>query len=282
MLNGKLFRNIDPTSHNPWVYFMLALGWSWVFWLPLVLLKADVSTVPGYALYIIGGLGPPLSAIFLVHHTLPEQKIRAYWRRVVDFRRIPVNWYAVIFLTAPLYKALALLTGFMVNGQFPFLENVITFLRDPLSILPFMITTLFYGPLPEELGWRGYALDGLQSKFNPLTSSLILAFFWSMWHFPMFFMTDSLQASVFPLGSTVFWFAMVPGILAETVLMTWIYNHTNRSTLSAILFHFMMNFTGEFLHFPDDIKVFQFVWLVVMAVVVVACGGLRKKAPAAD
>jgi membrane protease YdiL (CAAX protease family) len=85
----------------------------------------------------------------------------------------------------------------------------------------------------------------------------------------MFIMRGSLQSEVFPLGSVRFWLAMGPGILAETVIMTWIYNNTQRSTLSAILFHFMMNFTGEFLRLPGDFKNFQFIWLTVIAILIV-------------
>ena len=61
---------------------------------------------------------------------------------------------------------------------------------------------------------------------------------------------------------------MGPGILATAVVMTWIYNNTQRSTLAAILFHFMMNFTLEFLRLPGDIKTYQFVWLTIIAIVV--------------
>jgi membrane protease YdiL (CAAX protease family) len=85
----------------------------------------------------------------------------------------------------------------------------------------------------------------------------------------MFFMRGSLQSEVFPLNSVSFWIAMGPGILAEAVIMTWIYNNTQRSTLSAILFHFMMNFTGEFLRLPSDFKNYQFIWLIVIAISII-------------
>jgi membrane protease YdiL (CAAX protease family) len=31
-------------------------------------------------------------------------------------------------------------------------------LENPIKILPFVIFFLLFGPLPEELGWRGFGL----------------------------------------------------------------------------------------------------------------------------
>jgi membrane protease YdiL (CAAX protease family) len=262
----NLFSTIES---SPWPFFALALGWSWLFWVPIALFRINVTTLPGALIFAIGGLGPALSAIILTFMTRGVEKRRDYWRRVVSFNRIPLKWYAVIFLLAPIYSILALLTGIIIEGNLPHLETVASYLNNPLTILPFAIVTLLYGPFPEELGWRGYVLDRLQGKWNALSASIILGIIWSLWHVPMFFMKGSLQSEVFPLGSIRFWMAMGPGILAEAVIMTWIYNNTQRSTLSAILFHFMMNFTGEFLRLPDNFKNYQFIWLGIFAILVV-------------
>jgi membrane protease YdiL (CAAX protease family) len=262
-------RSFSTIESSPWPFFVMALGWSWLFWIPIAVFGINVTMLPGVLLFAIGGLGPVLSAIILTLMTRSREKWQDYWRRVIDFKRIPLKWYAVIFLLAPLYSILALLTGFLINGNIPRLETAASYLNNSLTILPFALVTMFYGPLPEELGWRGYVLDRLQGKWNAFKSSIILGIIWSLWHAPMFFMRGSLQSEVFPLGSVRFWLAMGPGILAETVIMTWIYNNTQRSTLSAILFHFMMNFTGEFLRLPGDFKNFQFIWLTVIAILIV-------------
>ena len=109
------------------------------------------------------------------------------------------------------------------------------------------------------LGWRGYALDRLQRKWNAVASSLGLGVIWAAWHMPIFFMRGSLLSEVLPLWSVQFWVSMGPGILATAVVMTWIYNNTRCSTLAAILFHFMMNFTFEFLRLPGDLNIYRVV-----------------------
>ena len=253
---------------SPWPYFILAFGWSWLFWIPLVLTGMDISVTPGIVLLAMGVLGPAVSAIFLTCLTGDKQERRDYWSRLISFKRIGPRWCAIIILIAPVYSVLGILTGLVIKGNIPAFDTAVGYVTHPLTIMPFAIMRLVYGPLPEELGWRGYALDRLQRKWNALVSSLVLGVIWAVWHTPMFFIRGSLMSEVFPLWSTKFWVAMGPGILAGAVVMTWIYNNTQRSTLAAILFHFMMNFTGEFLRLPGDIKTYQFVWLTIIAIVV--------------
>jgi hypothetical protein len=48
-----------------------------------------------------------------------------------------------------------------------------------------------------------------------------------------------------------------------------IYNNTRRSTLSAIFYHFMMNFTGEFLNLIDIYDYYKVLWTVIFVIVVI-------------
>lgn len=60
-----------------------------------------------------------------------------------------------------------------------------------ILLLPVMaLQVALLGPLSEELGWRGCALDALQTKWGALASSLVVGFFWSVWHVPLFFIPD--------------------------------------------------------------------------------------------
>jgi membrane protease YdiL (CAAX protease family) len=250
---------------SPWPFFLLAIGWSWLFWIALIGLGFTITRTPGMVLLVIGGLGPPLAAISLTYLWGDKNERKDLWIRLIDFRRIPFTWYVIIFSIPPVYSLLAVITGFFVSGSLPHLESAARYIADPSSIIPFALATLIYGPVPEEIGWRGYGLDRLLGKWNALAASAVLGALWSLWHIPMFFMPGSLMSDVFPLLTTRFWIAMGPGIVAEAVIMTWIYIHTKRSILAAVLFHFMMNFTGEFLRLPGDFKNYQYVWLMLMA-----------------
>ncbi len=162
------------SPNYPWRFFALALAWSWLFWLTAVFVGGDVQTFPTILLLFAGGLGPMLAALFLLYCRGDSSQQHDYWKRVFDMRRIGVKWWVVILLTPPLLKVLALLLDVLAGGIWPDFESVTQYLTNPLSLLLFAISMLFFGPVPEELGWRGYGLDGLQASWNALASSLII------------------------------------------------------------------------------------------------------------
>jgi hypothetical protein len=60
---------------------------------------------------------------------------------------------------------------------------------------------------------------------------------------PLFFIQGSYQYGL-GLGTAQFWLYMIDKV-PQSILMTWICNNNQQSTLSAILLHFMVNLIGE-------------------------------------
>lgn len=60
-----------------------------------------------------------------------------------------------------------------------------------LVVSAFAMSIVFGGL--EELGWRAYLLPQLLQKYSLVKSTLILAFFWSIWHLPLFFLPGAAQ-----------------------------------------------------------------------------------------
>jgi hypothetical protein len=58
-------------------------------------------------------------------------------------------------------------------------------------------------------------------------------------------------------------------IVLHTLLIVWVYNGTSRSILVVLVFHAMMNFTGEFLGLAPEIFPFMLVGNFVAAAAVV-------------
>jgi membrane protease YdiL (CAAX protease family) len=57
----------------------------------------------------------------------------------------------------------------------------------------------------EEYGWRGFAWPRLYRRIGPINATLVMAAMWGLWHLPMFFVPQSLQAqdSVLRFGSAI-------------------------------------------------------------------------------
>ncbi|UCH24557.1 MAG: CPBP family intramembrane metalloprotease [Trueperaceae bacterium] len=228
---------------NPWIYFAATFAWTWLLWGIAILFGAGMDSALGFGLLLLGVTGPMVTGIAFTYLTRDAEGRRDYWKRVVGFRRIPFRWYLVILLFVPILNLAAAGLDVLTGGSgATWGDAVLSFASNPLSIVP---SILFASLIPflEELGWRGYVLDRLQERHTALVSSLILGVVWSSWHLPLFFVEGSYQSGL-GVGTLAFWLFMV-GIVPLSVAFTWIYNHTRRSTLAVILFHSMINFTGE-------------------------------------
>jgi membrane protease YdiL (CAAX protease family) len=104
------------------------------------------------------------------------------------------------------------------------------------SFLPFLIL----GPLSEEIGWRGYALGRLQTRWNALISSLIIGLVWALWHLPLFLMVGISQHEL-----RLPFVGFLVGFMANSVFYTWLYNNTKQSLWSAILLHWLYTYAAQ-------------------------------------
>lgn len=257
---------------NPWRFFALALGISWFFWMWVILLDWNVWKFPAIVFGAFGLFGPAFAEIILISRAHDKEQWRDYWQRVFDIRRIGRRWHVVIWLTFPVLNAVAILLSVLSGSPSPGFETAKSLLSEPWRIFPFAIFILIFGPLPEELGWRGYALDGLQARYNALISSLILGVIWALWHVPLFFLKGTFQHDQLRFGTLNFW-TYILGPVIISILFTWIYKNTNRSTLSAILFHFMINFTAELIPLTEQGRIYSIIMVAALSMIVAIIWG---------
>lgn len=257
---------------SPWFYFALAMGWSWVFWITDIALGLGVDSSLGLVLGLLGLVGPMVAGIASTYLSRGKEGRRDYWMRIIDPRRIRGVWWAVIFLFVPVLMGLAALIDVSLGGSTqPFREAAAPFLAAPGTLIPFAIVIFFYGPFPEEFGWRGYVLDRLQERWSALKASLTLGAIWAIWHVPLFFIQGTYQ---YDKGAWSAWFWLFEiGIIPLTVVMTWVFNNTQRSTLAVMLFHFMVVFTDDFLNQSPGTYIWSTVLWIVAAIGVTAVWG---------
>lgn len=261
-------------SNSPWPFIILTYIWSGIFGILAIVIDLPHDAAPVLALRVLHGLGPMIMAIMLTNWTQDEGRRREYWKRVIDVKRVRPRWWAVLLLTVPMVSGTAAFTDILLGGRGGFIEP--RFQSSPFSLLPFAVFTLFFGPLPEELGWRGFALERMQARFSALVSSLVLGVVWWLWHLPLFFVRGSYQHGL-GVGTTAFWFFMFT-IIFQSIVMTWIFNNTSYSTLVAILFHFMVNYVGEVVILTPQAEVYRVVvWAIVSLVVLFLWGPKHLK-----
>lgn len=107
-----------------------------------------------------------------------------------------------------------------------------------------LLISLILGPLNEEFGWRGYALDKLLVRFGFLGASTILGFIWGIWHLAWYFTPGQAQYNL--LQDSVFYAIMyIPSVMMLSVGVTFVYIKTKRSILAGALVHMFSNLAGS-------------------------------------
>lgn len=225
------------TATGPWLFFALTFALSWAVWIPAAVADRPVSR----AVLALGAFAPSLAGVALVTWIGGPEQRTDFWKRVVNFRSITPGWYATVVLIFPVIMAAGFLVAALTRGSLPPLRSAGETVTHPVVLLGFVITMFLGGPLAEELGWRGYALDRLQHAWGPSGATFTLGGVWILWHLPLFYLRGTSQ-QLMGLG-TVRFLVWAVQLLALTVLITWVYNRTHRSTLAAMLMHFFANAT---------------------------------------
>jgi membrane protease YdiL (CAAX protease family) len=249
-------------SHDLAVFLVLAFALSWSIW-PLTLLNPESVPMIPYG---------PIIAVFVV------LALSRGWAGVRDLLasmvrwRVGLRWYAVALLLPVVITLVALYLNALFGGTTPTAADFAGLYTLPLI---FLTTTMIKGPLAEEPGWRGFLLPRLQSSYSPLVASLIVGVVWASWHLPLLVSDPSGQRP--PLQFFVL-------MVAQSVVLAWVYNGTSGSVLLVILMHGAFN---SFLGFMAP-AVFgsaaygQFWWLLaalwwVVALAVITLTGLAKE-----
>ncbi|MGX9758304.1 CPBP family intramembrane glutamic endopeptidase [Clostridioides difficile] len=126
------------------------------------------------------------------------------------------------------------------------------------------LKNLFAGSLGEELGWRGFVQNELQKKYSPLRASVIIGFWWGMWHLPIWFTTGF--AGIDLIKYIIFF---MTAIISISIIMATFYN-LNKNLLIPIIIHQLFNFligiiSGSLI---ELIKYYAILYLVVAIILV--------------
>lgn len=196
-------------------YFLLAYGISLVLWLPVL---TGRKVLPIFL--SAGTVGPTLAAV-------ATQRIFARnWKAVRIWSTLPNLLFGIAIGASPVLIAALTAAFFMTKSGFERWQW-----SALAQLLTLFIQNLVGGPLGEEAGWRGFALPRLQRRFDPVTSSLVLGFFWANWHLPL------ILARIY----NVTWWQFTLLTMAASVFLTIGFNRSGGSTLCAVIVHGVYN-----------------------------------------
>ena len=173
-------------SRSPLPFFLLVFGLSVPFW--WIGIVTDLQLLPGLSVSALMAFCPMVAALLLVRQESSTTAIQGLLKRSVDFRRITdKRWYLPVLLLMPL-------VSLVVYGLMRVLDLPLPASPTPaqsgaqlaagLPIMPalLMFIAFFVGALGEELGWSGYILARLQTRWTALQSGLILGAVGVAWH----------------------------------------------------------------------------------------------------
>ena len=233
---------MDKRSVAPYRYLIITLVWTWLFWFGAVFTGQHFLEFPAVIFSILGFLGPFGVAAVMVKLGYWDGTLKEFLKDCFDPRRLGLRWFLyIIGLVVVLVGAPVLIISAAFESSIAELINF----SPGFILLPAVLAGAF-----EEPGWRGYAQEALQRKMSVLASSLVIAVFWGLWHWPLFFLCGYHHAAL-GFGSSAFWFFNL-SILAGSVIYGWLYNRAGRVAIAAVLYHTLGNF-GRVVFAVDDI-----------------------------
>lgn len=223
-----------PQHNSPLTtYLVLAFLFSWILWTPVVLAVPDVVDPPLWALLLafVGIYGPAFAAIATAAIHGGRAELRALFTKLQRWR-VGWPWYVLVLLGPPACVWIGAWTHVVLGGT-----AAVSGIRWPLAAALILVTFIPFGPLGEELGWRGQALPRLEVHLSPLASSVTLGIIWAAWHVPMFWFPP-VGLPTRNLRTVGMWAA---NVISFSILLSYAARRTNYSVLIAILLHATLN-----------------------------------------
>jgi len=264
-------------------FFVITFVISWSLMMPAAIVGGLEG--PAAALFFLGVFGPAASAMIVTRAT--GGSIRVWLRRIFNFR-VPARYYLAA-IAFPVILAVSASVAFALAGQS--LDFGLVGERAAV-FLPLFIYCLLLNGGPEELGWRGFALPGLERRHSPVRATVILGTLWGLWHLPLLRVEENAghDLAAFALIAILLW--TLAGFVAYSFIYTYAWNRT-RSVVIAMALHAAFNTAnGLVILRPEDelvgsayvtisLALTGLLWLAALALVIATRGrlGLEVREP---
>ena len=241
---------MHPIHKTLLAFFALSCALTWAGNLGNLIWPSNYWPVP------MNPLGPLVAAPIVIGLTAGRAGLAGWWRRIATFRA-PARIYAISF-----FVPLAIIAASF--GLTIALGADLSPLPHP-GVVEIVVTiaavVLIFGPMEEELSFRGYGLVELERTMSPLAASLWIGGGVMVWHLPLFLAGELPLTVLLPLAgvSVVYsWLLKAGGSVWPLVIL-----HGQLNCISNLV-------TGPMMQDPAD----QATYLAVLGVFYLAWAGL--------
>ncbi|MEN8240519.1 MAG: type II CAAX endopeptidase family protein [Chloroflexota bacterium] len=225
---------MEKQTKFPYQFFVVTFAWSWLIWLPLVLIGIGVFPqgkdllALSTPVSILATFGPAAGAFYCLRTLNGKDAIRQYLRGLLDFR---FGWRAWLIPVLVLGGSTWLAWILPELWGEPRLEML---LPSVWIFPPYVLLMIFLGGGQEELGWRGYILDPLEERLGAWLGNLVLGVVWAFWHLPLFLIPGTAQT-----------FTPFAGFVLLTIgyswFFAWVRQASEKRTMAGLVAHGMGN-----------------------------------------
>lgn len=196
-------------------------------------------------LQLFAQFGPSIAGVVMIFASGGRKSISALLRNLAQFH-LHFKWYVfALFFEIILFLVIVLLSHYWGLTQI-FPGSAIWYISLKNFIINTMVLALLTG-LGEEVGWRGFLLPKMQSRFPVLASALILALIISFWHLRTSDISLLLEGNLAGFCESYFPDMGLRILISVPVIFVIIYlfNKTKGSLILMILFHGASNASYE-------------------------------------
>lgn len=212
----------------------LTFGLAWALWVPLAWYGVVVGPGIGWPSHLPGLVAPAIAALVVTAAREGREGVRELVSRVFRWRLVgPMSRHMAALIVLTLGCVLVPL----LESPRPPWEAFLTYSGAPaigLLVVPYVVLVNGIG---EELGWRGYFVEGLLPRLGVARTALVTWAAWAAWHAPLFLIVDTFRG----LGAagTIGWLI---GIGCGSLVLIWLYVASGRSVLLPAIWHGAYNF----------------------------------------
>ena len=181
-------------------FFILTSAVTWACWFAVPYfgdpISSDTIFLMLMLMLMLAGLFTPfITALYLIFISKNDALKSTFFNKLLNIKLI--KWRAIplflILFPASIIVSVLISTLFRYSfDQFTIADEFSFSIGGIPTLLVLLLAACF-----EELGWRRYAVESLNNKFNYFEATAIFGVLWSLWHLPIFLSLSLIKQNYF-------------------------------------------------------------------------------------